>query len=111
VSTVVDASSRRHLSVPLPRRLWPFALAAVLLAAVAAVLVFGVFSGDDQKNTSPTLHGTAAAPYRLNYPRSWKPLDDAHRAQLPGQPLAVLRREDGRGTIVVALRPPVRDAL
>jgi hypothetical protein len=111
VSTVVDSSRRRHLSVPLPRRVWPFALAALLLAAGAAVLVLGVFSSDDSKGSSPTLHGSAAAPYRLNYPRSWKPLDAAHRAQLPGQPLAVLRREDGRGTVVLALRPPVRDPL
>jgi hypothetical protein len=77
------------------------------MAVAGALWVTGtIFPGDDSSD-SPTLAGPDSAPFSLDYPSTWKPLDRAQLAELPGQPVAVLRRSDGRGTVVVTLRPPL----
>jgi hypothetical protein len=87
------------------RRLWPIAAVVVGLAVIAFVVLRLLSGGDDAKDATPVLKGTQDAPFRLKYPRTWKPLNDAQLASLPGHPVAVLRRTDGRGTLVVTLRP------
>ena len=83
-----------------------------LVAAAAAVQVFvdplGLGSGDGD---SPVLRGPDSAPFKLDYPSTWRPLTNAELATLPGQPIAVIRRKDGRGTMVVSQRPPVTQPL
>jgi hypothetical protein len=84
----------------------------VLLAAAAVVLSASVLRGEDRAaSSSPTLMGPATAPFGIDYPSTWQPVGDSQRVQLPGQPLAVLRRKDGRGTVVVTKRPPVTTPL
>jgi hypothetical protein len=93
------------------RRVWPIAAAVVAVAVIAFVVVKLLSGGDDSKDATPVLKGPATAPFRLQYPRTWKPLTDAQLATLPGDPAAVIRRTDGRGTFVVTVRPPVNSPL
>jgi hypothetical protein len=94
------------------RRVWPIAAAVAALAVIAFVVVRLLSGGgDDAKDATPVLKGPQTAPFRLQYPRTWKPLNDAQLATLPGDPAAVLRRTDGRGTFVVTVRPPVSSPL
>ena len=96
------------------RRLRRFgiALAVLLILAAAAaavqVLVDPFGSGDDD---GPVLRGPDSAPFEIDYPRAWRPLTNAELATLPGQPIAVIRRKDGRGTMVISERPPVTQPL
>jgi hypothetical protein len=93
------------------RPLWPLAL-VVLLAAAAVVLTATVLRGEDRSSSSsPTLSGPASAPFEVEYPSTWQAVGESQRLQLPGQPLAVLRRRDGAGTVVVTERPPVTTPL
>ena len=99
---------------PLPaRRFRRLALIAIAIAvvAVAAVLALLVFHKEGGGSPSPTVTGPAEAPFRLDYPSNWRALDASQREQLPGQPLAVLRRKDGRGTVVVQRRGRVTTPL
>ena len=94
------------------RRLLPAVAAALLFAAAGAALWFTVFEpADKAAKAGPALEGPEGAPFTLEHPSSWKPLSRSQRASLPGQPLAVLRRTDGHGTIVVTKRPPVTTPL
>ena len=101
---------------PAPRssRRWKLGVAAAVTVGVAVALALWltgtIFPGEESPD-SPTLTGPDAAPFQIDYPRTWKPLDRAQIANLPGQPLAVLRRTDGHGTVVVTLRPPVTTPL
>lgn len=80
-------------------------------AAAAAVLVFVDPFGSDEGSSGPVLRGPESAPFEIDYPRTWRPLTNEELATLPGQPLAVIRREDGRGTVVISQRPPVTQPL
>jgi hypothetical protein len=93
------------------RRLWPILAGVAVLVVVAFVVLKLLSGGDDAKNTTPVLKGSPQAPFRIQYPNTWKPLNDAQLATLPGDPAAVLRRTDGRGTFVVTVRPPVESPL
>lgn len=95
--------ARRRLARP---------LAALVLLIGAAAAAFALLSGgSDRDGSSPALSGPADAPFHVDYPSAWQALTEAQRSQLPGQPLAVLRRDDGRGTVVVTKRPPVTTPL
>jgi hypothetical protein len=101
-----SASRRRR------RWIWAAGLAALALVATAVVLlVTGTFSSDKKSKNSSTVTGPTDAPFKLDYPHSWRPLGQTQLAQLPGRPLAVLRRTDGHGTFVVARRGPVTTPL
>ena len=86
-------------------------LTALVVTVAAAVALATSRSGSDPASSTPTLDGPAEAPFSVDYPRSWQAVGDAERLQLPGQPLAVLRRRDGRGTVVVTKRPAVTTPL
>ena len=87
------------------RRLLPLVALILLIAGAAAAASFLI--GGDEPAATPTLDGPASAPFHVEYPRSWRAVDAAQLAQLPGSPLAVLRRRDGRGTVVLTRRAPV----
>jgi hypothetical protein len=88
---------------------------AVLLvaAAVAAVLLIGGGDGDSGDSESlrtleaggPTDSAPAATPFRLSYPKSWEQVPDEQLASLPGETVAVLRREGRSGLITVSRQP------
>ena len=94
------------------RRGLVIALLAILLlgGAAAAVQVF-VDPFGSGKSDGPVLRGPESAPFKLDYPSTWRPLTNAELSTLPGQPIAVIRRKDGRGTMVVSERPPVTQPL
>jgi hypothetical protein len=79
------------------RALWAFA--AVLLAAAGIFLLIKLIGGNDHK--SGKLSSSSTDGYSLTYPNSWRPLSSQELAKLPGQPLAVVRRKDGKGFVVL----------
>ncbi len=101
----VTATSSRHSARN--SNLLRVALVAVVVAAVAAVGLSGVFDSNDPSRRSPTVSGPPDAPFHIAYPKTWRALSASDAAALPGAPLAVLRRKDGRGTIVITRRAAV----
>jgi hypothetical protein len=82
-------------------RLRTLVLAAgvVSIALVACLLI----NGGDNKGSSDghQLNGNGKNDYTLSYPDSWRPLSSTELARQPGQPLAVIRRKDGKGFVVL----------
>jgi hypothetical protein len=74
------------------------AAAVVLLALVAFLLING---NDNNGKSGGKLTGTTKDHFSLSYPDSWRPLSSDELAKQPGQPLAVIRRKDGKGFVVL----------
>jgi hypothetical protein len=68
-------------------------------AAVAAVVVFT--GGGSDKGSGGTVSGPKDSAFQISYPNSWSPLGKDKVAGLPGHPLAVIRRNDGKGVVIV----------
>jgi hypothetical protein len=82
------------------RRRLPILVGAVVLAGAAAAAILIFLGGSNDKG------GTVKGPNKANaftisYPDAWRPLSASKVAGLPGHPLAVLRRSDGKGYVVV----------
>jgi hypothetical protein len=74
--------------------------AIVVLAAIGAVHLFGGAGGAPSHARS-----TPDRPFSITAPRGWTALrTDAH-ARVPAAPVAFLRRDDGRGTVIVRRIP------
>ena len=91
--------------VPSPRRARPrkdlLIGAGALFVLVVAAIVYaltGTVSGDEQPRA---VAGPANAPFRVNVPNSWRTFTQAELSALPGDPIAVMRRKDGKGFMVV----------
>jgi hypothetical protein len=76
------------------------ALAATALAVLAVVLGVKAFTEDDAGRTG-RLEVSGSDSFTLDYPSRWQPLSGEELGALPGRPLAVLRRKDGEGFVVV----------
>jgi hypothetical protein len=78
--------------------------ALLVLAVLAAVVVLSLTSGDDRT----TVTGPAGNDYRLLLPAGWRSLPKGKLANLPERPLGMLRRDDGKGLVVIRRegRPP-----
>jgi hypothetical protein len=76
------------------------ALAAVAFLVLAVVLGVKAFTEDDA-GKSGQLEVSGSDSFKLNFPKRWQPLSGEELEALPGRPLAVLRRKDGEGFIVV----------
>ena len=76
---------------------------ALLVAAAVAVLAVVLLGGDDQ-----TLKGTSGDTFHLAVPDGWRALSNEELTTLPGKPAAVVRRDDGKGFLVIRRegRPP-----
>lgn len=72
----------------------------LLLLALAAACVFVVkaLTGGEEDSAGKL---SGAGGFRLSYPEGWQPLSQERLAALPGKPLAVLRRADGKGYVVL----------
>lgn len=71
-------------------------------AALLVVVAFLLISEQDNKGKSGgQLTGTAKDRFTLSYPGSWRPLSGEELAKQPGQPIAVVRRKDGKGFVVL----------
>jgi len=112
----VDAATRGRAQAPLnarapgKRHFWRMAATVLLTAALAgaAVAAFFLFVREDGGTTASLASGVSAAgakataqPFRIEYPTTWRPLSKDELAALPGNPLAVLRRDDGKGFLVI----------
>lgn len=64
---------------------------------VASYVAFGFGSVDE----GGTVEGFSGDTFKINYPARWQPLSKDELGELPGNPRAVLRSEDGRGLVVV----------
>ena len=71
-------------------------------AAVAAVLIFT--GGNDKSSSSGTASSSSSSKadaFKISYPDSWTPLAKDKLKGLPGHPLSVIKRKDGKGLVVV----------
>lgn len=74
---------------------------AAAVAAIAA-LAFGLsvlLGGDDEEQA--TVKGPPGNDFTLVQPDGWRVLSDEERAELPGDPLVVMRRGEGEGLLIV----------
>jgi hypothetical protein len=77
-------------------------LVLVAGAALLALALFLLINGHDDKGKSGgQLSGTSKDNFTLSYPASWVPLSSDELAKQPGRPLAVVRRKDGQGLLVL----------
>jgi hypothetical protein len=81
------------------RRTLAFGLLAVVVVAAAAVFALSYVTGRDAERRA--VEGPSESPFTMTRPSGWKELADQEREALPGSPLAVLRREDGKGIAIV----------
>jgi hypothetical protein len=77
--------------------------AAVVLAAIAAVVALRPHGGDGATTTAR--FQSADKRFSLVVPSGWHALRGAELAKTPTAPVAVLRRTDGTGVVVVHERP------
>jgi hypothetical protein len=96
------------LRVPTRRRTFLLTLVAALLgaAATAAVLLASGASNSDSEPRAKELRGQGFA---LAYPGGWAPLPAEQLAKIDGRPVAVVRRADGAGTVVVRRKAAPKD--
>jgi hypothetical protein len=97
------APAPRSAAAVRPRRrrlIAVLACAAVVLAALVAVLALRPH-GDD----APARFRSADKAFSLVLPDGWRALRGAELRAVPSAPVAVLRRTDGRGVVVVHERP------
>jgi hypothetical protein len=93
------------------RRGVPTALAlglGVLVLAVLGFVLVKALGGDEEKKKGgmTTVQGPPSGPYKLDLPPGWRALRREELATLPGRPLGVLRRNDGKGFVVVRREGP-----
>jgi hypothetical protein len=94
-----------------PRR-WPWVVAGagvvVALAAAAFLIWFFVI-----RDTGPsdTVHGPSQAPFTLHVPEGWSSVSSSDLASLPGNPLGVVKKDDGTGVVIVNSQPPTSASL
>lgn len=74
--------------------------AAVALLVLAVYLAANALFGGDDSNKGE-LKGSSENNFTLSYPTAWRPLSSKELAKLPGHPLAVVRRKDGKGFVVL----------
>ena len=83
---------------------------AALVVAAAAVFAVPNLRSDDTGGSS-VASGPEGAPFTMDRPAGWKQASTAQLGTTPGRPLAVLTRTDGKGMIVVNVRPKAPSSL
>jgi hypothetical protein len=94
----MEAEGPRRSRVGRRTALWVAAVAAavaLVMAGAAALL-----GGDDDEGED-TITGPPGNQFTLERPAGWRQVPEDERERLPGQPLAVLRRDKGRGLVIV----------
>jgi hypothetical protein len=75
-------------------------IGAVVVALLAAAFGVQALTGDEGKKGE--LKGSAGnETFKLSYPEGWGPVARDKLSSLPGKPLAVVRRGDGKGYVVL----------
>jgi hypothetical protein len=93
----MEARSSPRRRTPPRARLWIALLVGIGLA-IAAFLVVRALNDDDNGGK---LKGSSANPFELSYPQGWTPVPKDEVAALSGSPIAVLRRDDRRGIVII----------
>jgi hypothetical protein len=93
-----DAGQLRHTRRFAGRRSL-IVLLGLLVLAIGIFLVAELFGDDESK--SGKLQGPSKDAFTLSYPKAWRPLSGSELDKLPGNPLAVVRRKDGKGFVVL----------
>jgi hypothetical protein len=101
------------LSSPMPRVTRGPLFKAMACGAAAAVMALAGVGVDKLANGSPhrlsvPLYTAPGKVFRIAQPKGWRALTPTQLRTLRPQPTAVLRRTDGRGTIVVRPAPVLR---
>ena len=108
-STIAPEQTEGHLDAPAfaaepakRRRRRPgkrFVVAVVALAVLAAGAFFLVrtIAGDGAE----TVKDPSGASFKLNVPEGWQSAGDKELARVEGKPLALVRRKDGLGFVIV----------
>ncbi len=104
-----NADMQAAAASPPPRRRRVSRLAivgalATLVVAIGAFFLVRALAGGGED----TVKGSSAHTYNLSVPDGWKALGEDELAALPGKPAGVVRREDGKGFLVIRRegRPP-----
>ena len=83
------------------------------LALLAVVGIVRLASGASDHAASARAFTAPGHAFELAVPRGWTALTAAELAQVPGRPVAAIRREDGRGVVIVrrtgAVKGDLRD--
>jgi hypothetical protein len=74
-------------------------VAAALVIAVGAFLLINALGGDDEEAAS--IDGISGEKLSLEVPGGWTRLSGDELESLPGDPVAVFRRDDGEGLVIV----------
>jgi hypothetical protein len=77
-----------------------FVVAGVALL-LAATLAVNALTGGGDDGAGNQLQGSSTDSFKLSYPDGWRPLSKKRLDALPGNPLAVLRRKDGKGYVIL----------
>jgi hypothetical protein len=75
--------------------------AVVVLAALAGALFAVMTITGDDDGAAHEVTGSSSDKFTLAYPDGWKPIPEKRLSKLPGKPLAVIRRDDGKGFVVL----------
>lgn len=87
-----------------PRARTLILLGVALVALVAAAAAYFVLGGDDKPATgdrAAVAESDPANAFKVVLPEGWRSATKEELAEAPGTPLAVLRRDDGRGFVVI----------
>ena len=76
-------------------------VAGIVVAIVVLALGARALTGDDGDDREAVVTGPAGSDFTLVRPDGWTEASDDERAELPGNPLAVMRRGRGQGLLVV----------
>lgn len=104
-----DASAAPPAPAPAPaakrsRKRVLIAAVAALVAVAAGVAAFLVLRGDEAPTTgarAAVAQSDPANAFKVVLPEGWRSATEEELAEAPGTPLAVLRRDDGRGFVVI----------
>ena len=99
------------LAAPLPRASRRRNVLIALLAALAgAALAAGVIAAGGSDPAAPQRAKELRGPgFELGYPAGWSPAPAAELAKMPGRPVAVVRRADGKGVVIVRRKGAPKD--
>jgi hypothetical protein len=91
------------LAAPLPSSSRRRTLLIALLAAMAgAAIAFGALTATGGDSTErPRATELRGPDFALAYPAGWAPTRADELAKMPGHPAAVVRRDDGKGVVIV----------
>jgi hypothetical protein len=95
------------LSVPARRRTPLVVLLAALAgAAIAVVIVLATGTSHDGPKRATEIRG---GDFALAFPSGWSAVTADRLIKLPGRPAAMVRRDDGHGTVVVRRKAAPKD--